>query len=573
MVSSYLQRRNLATGQVPADFAGEAQVGNALLIERGHPVRQGPRRRLRGGMAAAADEVYAFPWPLFAVLAVQTFLSMRLVWSNTAFVDEATYIWAGRIELSHLISGTPVQPYPTYFSGAPVIYPLLAGVLDIAGGLAAVRVLSLAAMLGATCMLWGTARDLFGRRAAACATALFAAIGSTQFLGALATYDAMALFLMTLAARLVVAARDRDDSKALMIVIGAVAALALANATKYASALFDLVVIGLAVLISPRGLKAGLGRGGLITVSTVGLIAVLLAIGGSWYVAGIEWTTLSRSAGEQPPALALTDAVRWIGIVLALAVLALPVAWWRDRPRLPLLTWLALAGILAPANQARIHTTVSLSKHVDFGAWFACVAAGYAIAAITRVGRRRWLDVATTATAAVVIMVPAGAPGRAQASGFTQSWPNSTQITAELRVLAKAHPGTYLAEDYVVPGYYLQDQLSWQVWQSTWYFHYRVPGQDACIGGSAATAIGNSASAAQATQAFTQAVAHQYFALIILNFTDTRQLDEEIARAIKRYATYHVIAILPYQASGIVGQYTIWAPVTVRKGVSHGANC
>ena len=548
-------------------------MGDALLIERGHPARLGPRHRLRSRMGAAADEVYEFPWPLFAVLAAQTFLSMRLVWVNTAFVDEATYMWAGRIELSHLINGTPVQPYPTYFSGAPVIYPLLAGLADIVGGLAVVRVLSLAVMLGATCMLWGTTRDLFGRRAAACATALFATIGSTQFLGTLATYDAMALFLMTLAARLVVAARGRDDSKAHIIVIGAIAALALANATKYASALFDPVVIGLAVLTSPRGLKAGLGRGGLITVSTVGLIAVLLTIGGPWYVAGVEWTTLSRSAGEQSPVVVLVDAARWIGIVLAVAALAPPVAWCRDRARLPLVAWLALAGVLAPANQARIHTTVSLSKHVDFGAWFACIAAGYAVGAIARVGRRRWLHVATTLAAAVVIMAPAGALGEAQASDFTQGWPNATQITADLRVLAKAHPGTYLAEDYVVPGYYMQDQLSWQAWQSTWYFHYRVPGQDACIGGSAATAIGNSASAAQAAQAFTQAVAHEYFALIILNFADTRQLDKQIAQAIKRYGTYHVIAILPYQASAIAGQYTVWAPVTVRNGASRGTSC
>jgi hypothetical protein len=189
------------------------------------------------------------------------------------------------------------------------------------------------------------------------------------------------------------------------------------------------------------------------------------------------------------------------------------------------------------------------------------------------VGHRRWLHVALTLAAAVVIMVPAGAPGRAQASGFAQGWPNSTQITTELRALAKAHPGTYLAEDYVVPGYYLKDKLSWQAWQSTWYFHYRAPGQGTCIGGSAASAIGASASSAQAAQAFTLAVAHQYFALIILNFADTRQLDKEIAQAIKRYATYHVIAILPYQGPDLAGQYTVWAPVTARTEVSRGTSC
>jgi 4-amino-4-deoxy-L-arabinose transferase-like glycosyltransferase len=529
------------------------------------------RHRAPGGIAEVADEARAFPWPLFVVLAGQTFLSLRLVWSNTAFVDEATYIWAGRIELSHLVSGTPVQPYATYFSGAPVIYPLLAGLADIAGGLATVRVLSLVFMLGATCMLWGSARSLFGQRAAVCAVALFAAIGSTQFLGALATFDAMALFLVTLAARLVVAAKDRADSTPL--IIGVIAALTLANATKYASGLYDPVVIGLAVLTSPHGVKAGLGRGGLIFVSTAGLIAGLLTIGGSWYVAGVEWTTLSRSAGEQSPVLVLADAARWIGVVLILAVAAVAVAWWRDRNLLPLVIWLTAAGILAPANQARIHTTVSLSKHVDFGAWFACMAAGYAIAAITRAGRRRQLHVGIALAAAAVIMLPAGALGRSQAAGFTKGWPDSTQLTAELRALSRAHPGTYLTEDYVVPGFYLQDELTWQAWQSTWYFHYRAPEQNACIGGSAATAIGSSRSAAQAASAFSQAVAHQYFALIILNFADTPQLDQEITRVIKQSATYHVIAILPYKAPGIAGQYTVWAPTAERKGEAHGSIC
>jgi len=508
---------------------------------------------------------------LFAVLAGQTFLSLRLVWSNTAFVDEATYIWAGRIELSHLASGAPVQPYATYFSGAPVIYPLLAGLSDIMGGLATVRVLSLLFMLGATCMLWGTTRTLFGQRAAVCAIALFAAIGSTQFLGALATFDAMALFLVTLAARLVVAARDREDST--VLIIGVVAALTLANATKYASALYDPVVIGLAALTSPRGLKAGLGRGGLITVTTAGLIAALLTIGGSWYVAGVEWTTLSRSAGGQSPVLVLADAARWIGIVLVIAVTGVAVAWWRDRTLLPLVTWLAIAGFLAPANQARIHTTVSLSKHVDFGAWFACIAAGYAIAAVTHACRRRPLHIGMALAAAAVILLAAGGLGRSQAFGFTKDWPDSTQLTAELRALARAHPGTYLTEDYVVPGFYLQDELSWQAWQSTWYFHYRAPGQKACTGGSAATAIGNSISAAQAARAFRQAVAHQYFSLIILNFADTRQLDQEITQSIRQSATYHVIAILPYSGPDINGQYTVWAPTAERKGEAHGASC
>ncbi|HEX4831411.1 MAG TPA: hypothetical protein VH478_10000, partial [Trebonia sp.] len=152
------------------------------------------------------------PWPLLILLAVQAALSLRLIWANTAFLDEGTYVWAGRIELWNALRGTGVPDYATYFSGAPVIYPPLAGLADFLGGLTGTRLMSLGFMLGATTALWGTTRRLYGQRAALSAVALFVFIGSTQYLGALATYDAMALFLLTVSAWLVVVARDHDDS-------------------------------------------------------------------------------------------------------------------------------------------------------------------------------------------------------------------------------------------------------------------------------------------------------------------------------------------------------------------------
>ena len=106
-------------------------------------------------------------------------------------------------------------------------------------------------MLGATALLWGTTRRLFGRRAAFFAAALFAVLGPTLHLGAFATYDAMSLFLVALAAWLVVRAGDRPDATGWMVAAGA--ALALANATAYSSALFDPVVLVLALLTAlPR---------------------------------------------------------------------------------------------------------------------------------------------------------------------------------------------------------------------------------------------------------------------------------------------------------------------------------
>ena len=91
---------------------------------------------------------------------------------------------------------------------------------------------------------------------------------------------------------------------------------------------------------------------------------------------------------------------------------------------------LAASGVLVPLNQARIHTTTSLFKQVDFGVWFAAAAAGFAIAQLFAPGRRMWLRAAAAAARRDTGRRLAGALGRAQASKFFAGWPNSTQEIA-----------------------------------------------------------------------------------------------------------------------------------------------
>src|SRR6185312_6945772 len=102
----------------------------------------------------------------------------------------------GRLELAHLLHGAPVPGFQTYFSGAPVVYPVLAGLADELGGLATVRLLSLVLMLCATVLCYATGRRLYNRRSGLFAAGLFAGTGAAQFLGAFATYDALAIFLL-----------------------------------------------------------------------------------------------------------------------------------------------------------------------------------------------------------------------------------------------------------------------------------------------------------------------------------------------------------------------------------------
>ena len=146
-----------------------------------------------------------------------------------------------------------------------------------------------------------------------------------------------------------------------------------------------------------------------------------------------------------------------------------------DRVQVLILTVLATSSVLAPLNQARIHTTTSLSKHVDFGAWFAAAAAGYAISRLAQIGRWKSLHLVLTAFVVMVIAIPVGITGRTQASEIFHEWPNSARLIAKINSLTRHYPGHYLAEDYDVPAYYLESTIPWQRWSSTWYFTYISP--------------------------------------------------------------------------------------------------
>src|ERR1700761_7927420 len=57
-------------------------------------------------------------WPLLIVLAIQAALTLRLTWADTAFQDEALYLWAGHLEWAHVLHGTPLPQFPSFFSGS-----------------------------------------------------------------------------------------------------------------------------------------------------------------------------------------------------------------------------------------------------------------------------------------------------------------------------------------------------------------------------------------------------------------------------------------------------------------------
>lgn len=446
------------------------------------------------------------PWPLLVVLAVQAALTASMVRARTAFGDEALYLSAGHLEWSHWLHGTRVPAYQTWFSGAPVIYPPIGAIADSLGGLAASRLLSLVFMLGVTSFVWSTTTRLVeDKRAAFFAAALFAVLAPTLHVGSYATYDAPALLL--LAAATWCAAGVRSSQNGTRRIIAAGIFLALANATKYATALYDPTVLCVSVLSSwpDTGWKVALRRAAFLAGTAAAVLAVLLALGGPGYLTGIRLTTTGRVHGTDTASLVLADAWSWTAVVLVPAVVAAADCAVRRRwPRALLLAVLALSALLAPADQARIQTTTSLNKHVDFGAWFAAIAAGYLLSSLSR--RRVAL------AASLAAFIPLTSMGMAQADAMID-WPDVTGLVKVVRPLTD-HGGHFLAETTDVLQYYLP-QTTWRQWSNTQNSNLRY---------------------------YQQAIARHYFSVVILGFNQTPATDYAIALDLYKTGGYRLAA-------------------------------
>jgi 4-amino-4-deoxy-L-arabinose transferase-like glycosyltransferase len=499
--------------------AGESRSGQAA-VSRG----AGRRPGALGGASQAGRR-----WPLLAVLAAQAVLSLRLIWSNTAFQDEALYLRAGHLEWASWLHHAPIPTFPAYFSGVPVIYPPLGALADSIGGLVAARILSLCFMLAATSLLWATTVRLYGQRAAVLAAALFATMTGTQFLGSFATFDAMALFLLCLAVWLGVRSADCEFRARIILLIASGCTLALADAVKYATALFTPVVF-IVVALAARRLRPGGARLAAVLVavgSWLALVAAGILAGGHQYWLGITASTLARPGSDVPMTTVLQRAYVWTSLILVLAVLGAVLASRGETAGKFLPAVLAAAVLLAPAWQARLHTTVSLQKHVVFGAWFAAIAAGYAMARLSRVDPGRgWAAVLALPIAASTLFGSMG-----QAASLYKVWPDSAPLVAVLSSAVRAHPGDYLAEDYDVEAYYLRTEVPWQRWSSTYYLSY--PG------------------ALPGLPSYRAAIGSHVFSLVILDFGDTAATDNQITADMRHAGGYYVVAR--------AGRFIIWA--------------
>jgi len=411
------------------------------------------------------------PWPITAIMAVQAGLSLALVWRNTAFGDEALYLWAGHIELQHYLSGVPFPRGATgslnfrdYFSGAPQIYPPLGAIADSLGHLAGARILSLIFMLGATGFLYATARRLFDLRVAIVACGLWATTEPCLKLGAFATFDPMAIFFVCMGMWLAIrAGRSRFHGE--LIALSAVI-LAIGSVTAFSYLIYVPVVIAIAAIswAPAHGIKRSLisaaWLAGVTAMCFIGSVTVLKL----W--PGLSLTVLNRQVNILQGYMLVVDSTwSWQGIVMCLALVGALVAIATSKQRI-LIAVLAAACLMVPFQQARIQTGTSLDKHLSIGIWLASMAAGYGIVSLVRAPKSRLM----LASLGCALFIFPTIVGDASAQWSFQGWNNASAVVAAFNKVSGNLQGQIAIENSSEAPlrYYTSAGRNWSIWAKKW---------------------------------------------------------------------------------------------------------
>jgi 4-amino-4-deoxy-L-arabinose transferase-like glycosyltransferase len=489
-------------------------------------------------------------WPLFLILATQAIVSLATL-HNTAFQDEGLYIYAGQQIVRYWMGGpAPLENYAFYFSGYPWVYPVIGGVLDKIGGLELARAFSLFCMMGVNVIVYFCTKKFFQRSAAIFASAAYASLGTVLYIGRLATFDAMCLFLIALGAALAIKVSTSRHAW-LALLIGPV--LVLSILAKYAAMLFSLPVLGILVFAS----LAYLGWWRMI----LRLVLALISLAGSLATAyhfmdksafhAISGTTTNRVAEITKSRLELfLHVLQMGGLVWAAALVGLVLVFRIDK-RFRLIALLLFGSSwLVPAYHIYEQEAVSIDKHMAFSLFFAAPLAGYALAWISgyrprsfsfaRVKGRHWL--AGLSVILLIFML-----GTQQSQTIYAQWANTGGLSRGLHTQIRDGSGRLLVEDIEVARYDAKDITEpWQ-WNGVNYFYYAPPGAQPLLG----------------DPALTQAIKDRYFAIIELSFNYYPYEATFIAKQMIATRNYDLIATIPFQNSFGTGHFYLWRSAAV----------
>lgn len=421
--------------------------------------------------------------PLIVVLLIYAALALRL--NNTAFIDEARNISAGRDYLLHWFGDGPKVDHSAYFSGAAIVYPVIAALLNSVGGLAVVRLFSLLCMVVTVAFLQSAVAQVSSsRRVGLLAAAAFAFTAPVVYLGALGTVDA--LCLMLLAAALWAGVRDSHRSA-----VGAGCLLALAVVVKYTAFVFVPVLV-VVIMIAADGLRpcpgaarhAGHLRPGsaaarvdavaaggalqrawsrvtIVPVVAVGLLGGFALVAWDSLRKGVVFATISGSEplSDQLPMTLLGWAVLNVSPLAVLAIagsIAMVRVTRSGRWATAAICLLAAAAAL-PAAQMWHGEGFSFDQHNAYSAFFLAPLAGWALERLSR-GLFRLVPVALIL---LVTLVPAASRSMTLFDTWADATPALTVINEDPR------PGLYLSVAPDTLEYYTYGQEPRMRWEAT----------------------------------------------------------------------------------------------------------
>ena len=423
-----------------------------------HPVAASPTARSQARQPAGR------PWrrllhPVTAICAVQAGLSLTLVWSNTAYTDEANYLWVGRLEIAHWLHGTSWPSAYAYrtLPGSPVLYPPLGALANGIGGLAGARILSLVFMLIATVLLYLTASRLIGRTGALFAAALWALSEPAMRL-AFATLDPLSVFLTALSAWLIVRAGHRHRRGE--YVAAAALTLALANMTAYSGIVIDPVVIAFAFLAwrARMPVQQSLSCTAWLTGAWAVFFGLLMTASHSW-LGLLSTVFVPNTAGYQGISPILSEIWGYSALIIGLALIGAIVTLQSEhRNHIALIGGVCFGAFLV--MQFHNQTPSTIDKHLAYGIWFAAIVAGYACSKFIRwlPGARRPLLAALCCVAAFAY--PAAANWQTAWQRY-HAWPDASAFISAFKPIAAESQGflylpgfeTNIAEYYTPQGY------------------------------------------------------------------------------------------------------------------------
>jgi hypothetical protein len=485
-------------------------------------------------------------WALPLILSFQAAASLILL-HNTAFEDEALYIFAGRQIIDHWRDkSASVEPFGSYFSGIPSIHPVIVGALDMAGGLEAARMFSLLCMLGVTsCVFWMT-KNLRDRKAAILAAALYSCQAAVLFLGRLATHDSLCLLLLSLAAAMAVRGGISRTLWGAWL-IGSL--LALAVATKYAGLLFVPTILGLFLWRSFRafGWDKMLRQTGAVMSALVLAFLIVFELGGKEALPGLALTTLFRVISSHTTTSNMLGRITvWGGGIYSLAFIGLVLNGLQD---LAAGLLLFASSLLIPIYHVSRGEMVSLHKHMAFALFFAAPLAGCALEQLVGHSRSKLISYRIGLGAAVSSILLLGLW---QAHSFYLSWASSTAMVRMLTTEINKGNDRYLAEDFNVSRFYLRDMTNpWQ-WTSLDYFTYTDESNHQHAG----------------KDAYEVAIAEGYFDLVELSFGPRAAMARTIDQELRASNRYELIAKEAYSDAYGAGYFWLW----LKKGACDAAH-